>query len=262
MNTLQNRRGFAACVLMLVAGLAWAEDPLGFPLRAKYPQVPVISTSDLLAQYPTAVIVDVRSQMEFDALRIARAQHVVVTNAGFLTSLEKVRAKDGAATLVFYCNGHDCAKSYDAVDLAQRSGFGNVAVYDAGVFDWVRAHPDKAVLLGQSPAPLTKLLSPAQLAEKSISFADFKNRAQAVDAMVIDIREPQQRQFVPALDKLRNVPSDRMVALLRQGEFKDKQLLIMDAVCKQVEWLQYHLELNGYSNYRFLKGGVAGLPKV
>ena len=47
-----------------------------------------------------------------------------------------------------------------------------------------------------------------------------------------------------------------MVDLINKGEFKDKQLLILDAVGKQVEWLQYHLEAKGYSNYLFLEKGV------
>ena len=38
----------------------------------------------------------------------------------------------------------------------------------------------------------------------------------------------------------------------------DKQLLIFDAVGKQVRWLQYHLEANGYNNYSFMEKGVLG----
>ena len=54
------------------------------------------------------------------------------------------------------------------------------------------------------------------------------------------------------------MPMDRLVKLLKKGEFKDKQMLIFDAVGKQVRWLQYHLEDNGYSNYYFLNKGVLG----
>ena len=31
----------------------------------------------------------------------------------------------------------------------------------------------------------------------------------------------------------------------------------MDAVGKQVQWVQYYLEMNGYKNYYFLDKGVA-----
>mgnify|MGYP003502318962 FL=1 len=41
-----------------------------------------------------------------------------------------------------------------------------------------------------------------------------------------------------------------------KGEFKGNQLLIMDAVGKQVEWIQYYLEAGGYTNYYFLDKGV------
>ena len=47
-----------------------------------------------------------------------------------------------------------------------------------------------------------------------------------------------------------------MVELINKGEFKEKQLLILDAVGKQVEWLQYYLEGKGYTNYLFLDKGM------
>jgi len=74
--------------------------------------------------------------------------------------------------------------------------------------------------------------------------------------MVIDAREPFQRKEIPQLPgTLRNVPTDRLVELIKKGEFKENQLLIMDAVGKQVEWIQYYLESEGYTNYYFLDKG-------
>ncbi|HEU0265195.1 MAG TPA: rhodanese-like domain-containing protein, partial [Geobacterales bacterium] len=89
-----------------------------------------------------------------------------------------------------------------------------------------------------------------------LKLADFKAKAQGENVVVIDIREPFQRQEIPDLPKMRNIPSDRLVQLLASHEFKGKQLLIFDAVGKQVEWLQYYLVNYGYKNYSFLDSGV------
>ena len=88
------------------------------------------------------------------------------------------------------------------------------------------------------------------------AYEEFKKKAASPNTVVVDIREPVQRDVIPQIQGLRNIPSDRMVDLINKGEFKDKQLLILDAVGKQVEWLQYYLEGKGYSNYLFLEKGV------
>ena len=110
--------------------------------------------------------------------------------------------------------------------------------------------------MGKTPAPPAKLISREMLAKRKISFAEFKKKAEGPDAIVVDIREPFQRKEIPQLPQLRNIPSDRLVELISKGEFKGKQLLITDAVGKQVEWIQYSLEQHEYTNYYFLEKGV------
>ncbi|NIQ96147.1 MAG: sulfurtransferase, partial [Desulfuromonadales bacterium] len=61
---------------------------------------------------------------------------------------------------------------------------------------------------------------------------------------------------------VRSIPSDRLVKLLKQKKFRDGSLLITDAVGKQVRWLQYHLEDNGYTSYAFLDKGVLGASEA
>ena len=65
----------------------------------------------------------------------------------------------------------------------------------------------------------------------------------------------QQAQLLHLLGTLGRL-AGRLVSLVKKGEFKNKQLLIFDAVGKQVRWLQYHLEDGGYSDYYFLAKGV------
>jgi len=237
---------------------AFAADD-DFPLRKKYPDVKYITTEDLAAQYEETIIVDVRSTMEFDVAHINKAQHVSISQATFTKDLEQVRAKDGAAPMAFYCNGHTCAKSYKAAEAAQEAGFANVYAYDAGIFDWIMAQPDKSTLVGKTPADKEKIIPESKLKEKLISYDQLMAQAAAPDAINIDIRDPFQREIIPAIPMLRNIPLDRLIKLLEKGQFKDKQLLIIDAVGKQVGWLQYYLEEYGYTNYAFLAGGVGAI---
>lgn len=262
------RRGFhfsLSLVLLLVLGVpmsALAEE--AFPLRAKFPTVKTISTEDLAASYTASTIVDVRSKMEYDVVHVGKALFIPVSNTDFLTQLAAKADKNGTAPLVFYCNGIHCAKSYEAAELAQGAGFKKVYCYDAGVLEWTKRFPEKASLLGKSPAPVDKLIAKADLEGRKLAFADFKTKAADKDAVVIDMRDPAQRVKEANLPQsrevllsgVRSIPGDRLVELLKKKEFKGKTLLIFDAVGKQVQWLQYYLEDNGYRDYFFLKEGV------
>lgn len=230
-----------------------------FPHRAKFPNAKYISTDDLRKNYKKSVIVDVRAKIEFDVIHINKAVNLPLAEPEFLQKLEKLRKKSASTPIVFYCNGHSCAKSYEAVDKASKAGFRDVLVYDAGITSWVKTNPQETTLMGKSPAPLFMLLTKQDIEKRSLSFDEFKKKAQDADAVVVDIREPFQRKVIPELANLRNISSDELVPLLMKGEFKDKQLLIMDAVGKQVEWIQYYLESEGYSRYHFLAKGVGGL---
>ena len=248
-------------LFLMLAGLLVIATPLqaaeeGYPLRKKFPTLQYITTNDLSSQYDKAFIVDVRSKIEFNAIHINKATHLPMAVATFTSDLEKIRQKSATSPLVFYCNGHTCEKSYDAAEVAGKAGFKGVVVYDSGIFEWAKAHPEKTTLMGKSPASKDKLISKASFAKKTIGYEEFKKKASSPNAVVVDIREPIQREVIPQVQGLRNIPSDRMVDLINKGEFKNKQLLVLDAVGKQVEWLQYYLEAKGYSNYLFLEKGV------
>jgi rhodanese-related sulfurtransferase len=245
-----------------VCVVAWAGLPAladeGFPLREKFPQVQCMAIEALNRDYQKTIVVDVRARIEYDVIRINKAIHIPVATALFTKDLAKARDQAGSTPIAFYCNGHTCAKSYEAAEQAMAAGFQNVYAFDAGIRDWVTAHPEKTTLMGKTPAPLDQMISREMLKKRELAFAEFKKRAEGPDAMVVDVREPFQRKQTPQLPRLRNIPSDRFVELIAAGEFKGKQLLIMDAVGKQVEWIQYYLEQHGYTNYYFLDKGAAG----
>jgi rhodanese-related sulfurtransferase len=241
----------AVAVACAASSLAAAAD---FPLRAKYPDAPTISVDELNAQYSDVLIVDVRSKFEFDVIHVANAQLLPMSDRSFLDEAKKLQAASGGKKLVFYCNGHLCAKSYDAASLCQKNGVANVAVFDAGPFEWVASHPEKTKLLGKAPADPSKLISKDKLGAHMISYDEAKTRAATSHA--IDVRDPVQREKIPDLPNLRNVPLDRLEPLLKEGRLKDKPIVFIDAVGSQVAWLQYYLEEYGYKDYSFVKGGM------
>ena len=243
-------------ISVFLISTATADD---FPLREKYPDVKYMTTDELAANYDSTIIVDVRSAVEFDVAHINNAVNISIAKKTFSNDLEELRAKDGAKAIATYCNGHTCAKSYKAVKKAMGDGFNNIYAYDAGIFDWIMANPDKATLMGQSPAPKDKIIPKANLKAKMLSWSEFSAKAEEADAVSIDIRDPFQRKEIPKIPKLRNIPMDRLTKLLEKKQFIDQPLLILDAVGKQVRWLQYHLEANGYSNYYFLEKGMKGI---
>ena len=121
-----------------------------FPGRSVYSHVPYIGVDELFRDRDNVVIVDVRSKLEHQTLRIKGALHIPVASAGFVSKLRELRQKT-SKSIAFYCNGQTCFKSYEAADKAMAENINNVYAYDAGVFVWARAHPEQAVLLGQSP---------------------------------------------------------------------------------------------------------------
>lgn len=233
-----------------------------FPLREEYPELPFITLSDLATEYDSVVIVDVRSRFEYDVIHINKAKHVAMSNAAFGKNLEEALGGDKSKKVVTYCNGHTCAKSYKAARKAQELGFTNPVVFDAGIFEWTMAYPERSTLIGKSPAEKSKIITEDQFNARRLDVKEFEERIAAdPKAFVIDARDPVQRKKNPTYKvKPRNYPMDKLVTQISDSKFKKKingrKLYIYDAVGKQVRWLQYHLEENEIKDYYFLKGGV------
>ena len=246
-----------ALLILLPATLAHAQDD--FPLRPYYPEVPHITTERLVAEYETAVIVDIRSKFEYEVARINKAILLPLTQKDFAKRLEILRPKDASESLIFYCNGHSCAKSYQAAQLALSLGFSNVFVYDGGIFDWITAAPENATLMGETPARTNRIIDAKKFNRHKMTFEEFAKASTEPDTIVIDIRDPFQRDTVPRIDSLRNIPLDPLLDLVTSRIWTEKHLLFFDAVGKQVCWLQYFLEAYDYFDYAFLEGGMRAI---
>jgi len=267
---MKNAVLLAGCLLFLFAIAAHASED-EFPLRKEFSELNPITIEDLHEKMNETVIVDVRSKFEFDTIHINGSEHIPVSNIDFSETLEKVVPK-GQKT-AFYCNGHTCAKSYKAARKALLLCYENVFVFDAGIFEWAKAHPEEATFLEKSPADREKLLlAKEDFSARALEFADFKNKTSATDVVIVDIREPYQRSKesdrsvkieLPEMPAgIHYIPLDNFNKLTHKGIYKDKLLLIYDATGKQVKWLQYHLQDAGYKRYYFLKGGVYGVTGI
>jgi len=233
-----------------------------FPFREQYSDVQIMSVDELHKNYDKAVVIDVRSVHECSVIKINKAHCLPWSNMGFENYLSDFRLKKSQTPLVMYCNGHTCTKSYLAARVAKRKGFLNVYSMDAGIFDWAEKYPDLTTLLSETPLVRSKLISKKELSKKTISFSQFQELLNInAQLLIIDIREPRQRkknQVILNSHEVRFVNFNHLVEnVIKKGLWKNKNIVVLDAVGKQVRWLQYYLNKYGYLDYHFLDKGVS-----
>jgi len=231
-----------------------------FPGRDVFPEVQVYELAELYQQKDQVVIVDVRSKYEFATLRVKGALNIPVSSKSFGEELRKLRASTDKP-IVFYCNGRTCYKSYKAGRKALYYKVDNCFSYDSGIFDWAKAHPNEAVLLGRSPINVNDLISKKSFKKKLIAPAKFGMRV-GPKSLVLDVRDRFQREavgFFPGQERRVSLDQkEKLEKFFRKAKRSKKTLLIYDAVGKQVRWLMYSLQSAGIKNYYFMKGGAKG----
>lgn len=241
-------------IFLPLNALAQNED---YPGRSMYPNVDFYETEQLNNNLDKVIIVDARSSYEYETLHINGAVNIPLVGKNFV---EKVKALPAAGKdIVFYCNGHTCYKSYKSVIKARNAGVKNVYTYDAGIFDWAKAHPEKSTLLGVTP------INPKQLISKDTFKAHLLHPDKFGDAIndnvvILDIREPGQRGLIELYpyrqENISMAQKEKLASLLKKIREQGKTLLVYDEAGKQVAWLQYSLEAQGVSKYYFMKGGA------
>ena len=246
--------------LMIMTMLAHAAGNDEFPNRKLFPAVPVISMDKLYQDLDKVIIVDVRSKYEYDTINIVKAINIPVQETDFIDRMRQLRKDNPKTEIVMYCNGKTCKKSYEAVQKCRNANIPNVIAYDQGIFDWAKKYPQTAQLLGKSPIDLRKLINKEDLRKRMISIDQFETLLPRKDVIVLDIREPLQREGVslfPGID--RSADMDDKTALdkyINEAIRSNKTLLVYDGVGKQVEWLMYYLQDKGLNNYAFMQGGA------
>ncbi len=182
---------FAIIVIEIMACLIIVNITLSqerYPHREKYPNIELISTEDLKKRYHDVMIIDVRSKMEFDVVRIKKAIHIPIGRVDFERQLGKQKSRDDERTLVFYCNGYSCEKSYKATQKAQELGLQNVLCYDSGIMDWNQAYPNLSTLMGRPLSAYNQMIPATEYQSRLAPLQEFQNKAGNLDVIVIDVR--------------------------------------------------------------------------
>jgi rhodanese-related sulfurtransferase len=249
--------GFSLLVWLSTTVLAWAADK-EFPGRDIYTDVSVIALQDLKKRLADVVVIDVRSEYEYQTLRIKDARNIPLASKDFVEQMGKLRVETDKDIIV-YCNGKTCMKSYKAARKCNLHKIPNVYAYDAGIMDWAKAYPNDAVLLGKVLGNPKKLISKEMFQKHLLEPDAFGEKVSAGDAIVLDVRDRFQRDALAIFPgRERRAYLDQTKKLNRyisKAKRERRPLLIYDAAGKQVRWFQYYLEEHGVRDYYFMKGG-------
>lgn len=258
-----NRFFLIALALLLPWQLLFAANS-EFPGRDRFPDIPYIELDNLNARYDQVVIVDARSELEYNTLHVKNAINIPLSSPDFVERMKGLRSESNK-TIVTYCNGRTCMKSFKAARKAKTNKVSDVIVFDAGIFDWTRKYPEKAVLLGASPVDPNKLLSKVQLKEHMLDPTTFGEKAHSGKGIVLDVRDSQQRAnsrlFMGIEQNVSLSDIETLKQIIKKSNKKKKPLYIYDNTGKQVRWLMYQLEANNAKEYYFMKGGAHGYFK-
>ena len=234
----------------------------GFPGRKKYPDIPYMTIEQLNTEYDEVITVDARTPLEFETIHITSAVNIPLNlkDDEFIKRMQALRTANPDKKIVFYCNGRTCMKSYKAALRAiETAGIKNVHSYDAGIFEWATAHPDKAALLNKTPVDPKMLISKSQLKKHMLTALDFINKA-GDDVIILDVRDRHKREGFSIFSGFEElVPMNNKKALsayIKKAKAENKKLFIYDEVGKQVRWVQYHLEEQDAGPYYFMEGGA------
>ena len=269
-NSLNQRllilKSFLVASLLLLmcffTNTSFADD--GFPGRVFYPNVKTLSHEQLNEKIANdkVIVVDVRSEYEFNTLKIPNAINIPVAKKNFPEKLKELRDSN-SKEIVFYCNGRTCYKSYKAGNKAIKYNIENCYSYDAGIFEWALTYPKQAVLLGKTPVTKESIISKDDFKSRQLTPKEFEDESLADEnSKIYDIRDREQRRGGSGLFMFRdkNVELEnikKLEKIILKAVANDTALYFYDQKGKQVRWLQYTLESHGLKNYYFMKGGAA-----
>ena len=237
-----------------------------FPGRKKYPRVKIYDIKQLHTEMSKVVIVDARSKLEFETLRIENAINIPVSAKTFEKQITELRSKT-KKPIVFYCNGHTCFKSYIAARKSRKAKVDNVFAYDAGLKAWANTYPTKSILLGENLKSKNQIISDKAFKQRLLEPNEFSKRAFKAGnkGIILDVRDKYQRGaagFFPGQEKWTSLNEREQLQDIINKVAKQKHtLFIYDEVGKQVRWLQYALEQASVKNYYFMKKGAKGYYK-
>jgi rhodanese-related sulfurtransferase len=157
-----------------------------------YQNVPYIELDKLYQEYRqnNMIVVDVRSQLEFETIHIDGAVHIPLAERSFGAKLRILANTYPEMTISFYCNGTTCLKSYEAQIQATEAGLENTFAFDLGIPGWAEHYPKDTLLFGM-PLSESKLqwISTEMLQTKMLSWDEFQALALQENCRVFDVRD-------------------------------------------------------------------------
>ena len=253
-------------ILTMLLAISFVEAQETFPGRKKYPDVKLYTIKQLKAELDNVVIVDARSKLEYETLRIKNAINIPVSSKTFEQQVKALRAETNKR-IVFYCNGHTCFKSYVAARKSRSAKINDVYAYDAGLFTWAHTYPQNSELLGKELKSANQIISDKEFKQRLLDPDAFSNLAfrLGTKSTILDVRDKYQRGaagFFPGQEKWASLDNRQKLQEIINKASKQKQtLFIYDEVGKQVRWLQYALEQASVKNYYFMEKGAKGYYK-
>jgi len=267
MELSKSKKYFLALILMFFVVSVNASE---FPGREIYPKVPYIELEDAYNQRDKIIFIDARSPYEYKTLRIKNSVLIPLTLSSsiFKKKMLEIRADYPDKKLVFYCNGHNCMKSYKA---ARRSlvylGQGNVYAYDAGIFDWATKYPGETLLLEAELTDSTKLITKEKFNKHLMPAEQFIKKADE-NSHILDIRDRIERDgfyifsgFETSIS-LNEKDKEKLDNFFKKVKKEKKTLYVYDMVGKQVRWFQYYIESKRIKDYYFMKGSAQEFFKI
>jgi len=89
---------------------------------------------DLVDQHPNLVIIDARSQGDYDKGHLPEVIRIKNDDVTAETLAAAIDTKD--TPTCFYCNGVNCARSADAITKAKVAGYSNLYWFRGGIAEW------------------------------------------------------------------------------------------------------------------------------
>lgn len=120
----------------------------------------------------SAIVVDTRTRLQFEAGHIPGARHLDATPDAQAAAIVDLVKGDRSAALVLYCNGPYCKASRRLAEQLTKSGFGNVKRYQLGMAIWRALGGPTAIELGG----IKRLVE----ADRTAVFIDARSRDQFV----------------------------------------------------------------------------------
>ena len=249
-----------AVLLFICCSVGHPQCSWSSPYRAFFPRIETISTAELHDQLFTSTLVDVRSRFEFDVVHIARSINLPLETGQFADRIGRLVPVQDDLQLVLIGNDPDCSRAFEAAGIARSQGISQVRVYDAGVFSWLHAHPERTRLMGESPARLEVVLPLTSHHQRRLSFEQLLAEAEKPQSIVIDVRNFYQRHRVPRDLPYRAIETEALLTAIGDRIWANQRLLIIDEDGSRSRWLHLFLRAAGFSDFSFLEGGMNGIP--